>query len=77
MGGGLNILLSEVHLTNCTISSNTAGVVDVGGGLILRSGKLHMKSCTISNNTAKSGGGMHVTCFNGLLVEFSTCHVVS
>ncbi|MCF8222818.1 MAG: right-handed parallel beta-helix repeat-containing protein [Bacteroidales bacterium] len=54
-GGGIHIDFSDVTISNCEISNNTAGW---GGGIFVN--KTHnptIDNCIISNNTAITGGG--------------------
>jgi hypothetical protein len=55
-GGGLDNLGGSLTLTNCTVSSNSAG--SVGGGLYTSAaGTTTLSNCTISGNSATVGGG--------------------
>src|SRR5262249_54389500 len=53
-GGGIYVFASDLHLANCTVSSNSA--FD-GGGLYQTARGTEIRDCTVTGNTASGRGG--------------------
>ena len=54
-GGILNLAKTNLTLTNCTVSGNTAST---NGGGLANYGAATLTNCTVSGNKAVAGGGL-------------------
>ncbi|UCC22718.1 MAG: right-handed parallel beta-helix repeat-containing protein, partial [Planctomycetota bacterium] len=68
LGGGIYCTESELAITNCTMSGNTAE--SDGGAITFYRGSVTIENCVISSNTAETyGGGMYCWDSNETIVE--------
>jgi len=81
-GGGAYWYVSDVNITNCTVSNNIAATRDYcsGGGLYCLNSTVRAEDCVVTGNEAQGfGGGVYIVGPNlpGGVQELTNCLVVN